>query len=113
VSTPASSPAALPALVAGTYSGTKPAEIDYSGDASNIVTKITWSSWTATAASGTGTSGVESCNPNCAQGPVKQVTTTITLSAPVNGKFTQMTETRDGKTESFTYPSQSWPAGAS
>jgi hypothetical protein len=31
----------------------------------------------------------------------------------VNGQFTQMTETRDGKTTSYTYPSTSWPGGAS
>jgi hypothetical protein len=30
----------------------------------------------------------------------------------VNGQFTQMTETRDGKTTSYTYPSTSWPQGA-
>ena len=108
-----SAPATTPALTAGSYTGTKPAEIDYSGDASNVVTKITWSSWTATGASGTGTSGIESCNPNCAQGPVKQVPTTITLSNPVNGKFTQMTETRNGSSQSYTYPSASWPEGAS
>jgi hypothetical protein len=103
----------VPTLTAGSYTGTQPTQIDYSGDASNIVTKITWSSWTATGASGTGTSGIESCNPNCAQGPVKQVTTTITLSDPVNGKFTQMTETRNGTSTSYTYPSTAWPGGAS
>jgi eukaryotic-like serine/threonine-protein kinase len=108
-----SAPAQLPTMTAGSYTGTKPTQIDYSGDASNIVTKITWSSWTATGASGTGTSGIESCNPNCAQGPVKQVTTTITLSNPVNGKFTQMTETRNGSSQTYTYPSASWPGGAS
>jgi hypothetical protein len=91
----------------------KPTQIDYSGDATNIVTKITWSSWTATGASGAGTSDIDSCNPNCAQAPPDLVATTITLSAPVGGKFTQMTETRGGKTESFTYPSASWPGGAS
>jgi hypothetical protein len=78
-----------------------------------VVTKISWSTWTATGASGTGTSDINSCNPSCAQAPVKLVPTTITLSAPVNGQFTQMTETRDGKTTSYTYPSTSWPQGAS
>ncbi len=111
-STSAGSPAALPALTAGSYTGTKPAEIAYSGDATNVVTKITWTSWSATGATGTGTSGIESCVPNCAQGPVQYVTTTITLSAPVNGKFTQMTETRNGSTTSYAYPAN-WAQSAS
>ncbi len=111
-STPASTAAQLPALVVGTYSGMKPTEIAYSGDATNVVTSITWTSWTATGATGTGTSDIDSCIPNCAQAPVDNVTATITLSAPVNGDFTQMTETRDGSTTPYTYPG-SWAQSAS
>ena len=37
----------LPVL-GGSYSGMKPTEIAYSGDATNVVTGITWTSWTAT-----------------------------------------------------------------
>jgi len=90
----------------------KPAEIDFSGDSTNVVTKITWTSWTATEASGSGTSDIDSCNPNCAQAPPSLVPTTITLSAPVDGKFTKMVETRNGSSVSFTYPGN-WPEGAS
>ena len=54
-------------LTVGSYSGMKPTEIAYSGDATNVVTKIQWSSWTATGATGTGTSDLDSCQPNCAQ----------------------------------------------
>jgi serine/threonine protein kinase len=111
-STPASSPAQLPVLAAGSYTGMKPAEIDFSGDSTNVVTKISWSSWTATEASGTGTSDIDSCNPNCAQAPPSLVPTTITLSAPVDGKFTKMVEARNGSSVTYTYPSK-WPAGAS
>jgi hypothetical protein len=47
VSTPASTPAIagpaqLPVLTVGGYTGMKPTEIAYSGDATNVVTKITW-----------------------------------------------------------------------
>jgi len=112
-STPASSsPAALPVFTAGSYSGTKPADVFYSGDGTNVVTKIQWASWTAAGATGYGVSDIDSCNPNCAQAPVNDVTATITLSAPVNGRFTQMTETRNGATTSYSYPG-SWAQGAS
>jgi hypothetical protein len=117
VSTPASTPAVagparLPLLTVGGYTGMKPTEIAYSGDATNVVTKITWSSWTASGASGQGTSDIDSCNPNCAQAPPSLVPTTVTLSAPVNGRFTTMTETRNGSTSTYTYP-DNWPQSAS
>jgi serine/threonine protein kinase len=116
VSTPASTPAVagpaqLPMLTVGGYTGMKPTEIAYSGDATNVVTKITWSSWTASGASGQGTSDIDSCNPNCAQAPPSLVPTTVTLSAPVNGRFTKMTETRNGFTSTYTYP-DNWPESA-
>jgi hypothetical protein len=116
-STPATTPpgtvaAQLPVLTVGSYTGMKPKEIDYSGDATNVVTGIQWSSWTATEASGQGTSDINSCVPNCAQAPPSPVPTTITLTAPVNGRFTKMTETRNGFTSTYTYP-DNWPQGAS
>ncbi len=111
-STPASTAAQLPLLTVGSYSGMKPTEIAYSGDATNVVTKIQWSSWTATGATGQGTSDLDSCVPNCAQAPPNYVPTTVTLSAPVNGRFTKMTETRKGFTSTYTYP-DNWPQSAS
>ena len=110
--TPASTAAQLPDLVVGSYSGSKPTEIAYSGDATNVVTKITWASWTATGATGTGTSDIDSCIPNCATAPPDYVTTTITLSTSANGHFTQMTETRNGSTTNYTYPA-TWAQSAS
>jgi serine/threonine protein kinase len=121
VSTPAGTPAStpvgavpsqLPVLTVGSYTGMKPTEIAYSGDATNVVTKIMWSSWTAAGATGQGTSDIDSCTPNCAQAPPSLVPTTVTLSAPVNGKFTKMTETRNGFTSTYTYP-DNWPQSAS
>ena len=102
----------LPVLTVGGYSGMKPATIDFSGDASNVVTSITWTSWTATGATGQGTSDIDSCVPSCAQAPASYVPATITLSAPVNGKFTAMTETRNGSSSNWSYPG-TWPTGAS
>jgi len=107
-----SSSTALPVITVGSYSGMEPTEIAYSGDATNVVTGITWSSWTATGATGTGTSDIDSCVPSCAAASPNPVTTTITLSDPVNGRFTQMTETRNGSTTSYTYPGN-WAQSAS
>jgi serine/threonine protein kinase len=111
-SAPTSAPAQLPLLTVGSYTGMKPAEIAYSGDSTNIVSKITWTSWTATGATGQGTTDINSCNPNCAQAPPSIVPATVTLSDPVDGKFTKMTETRNGFTSTYTYP-DNWPEGAS
>ncbi len=110
--TSSSSSAALPVLVVGSYSGTQPTEIAYSGDGTNVVTGITWSSWTATGATGTGMSDIDSCTPSCAAASPDNVSTTITLSDPVNGHFTQMTETRNGSTANYTYPN-TWAQSAS
>jgi hypothetical protein len=103
----------LPAFIAGKWRGTKPSEIDFSGDAGNIVTGIHWSLWTPTTAVGEGTSGIQSCVPNCASGKVKYVPTKITLSAPSGGHFTRITETRNGRSLRATYGSPPWPLGAS
>jgi eukaryotic-like serine/threonine-protein kinase len=102
----------LPVLTVGSYTGLKPAQIDFSGDSGDVVTGITWASWTATSATGAGTSDIDSCVPSCAQAPSDLVPTTLKLSDPVNGRFTLITEVRNGSTETFAYP-RSWPAGAS
>ncbi|HEV2254096.1 MAG TPA: serine/threonine-protein kinase [Streptosporangiaceae bacterium] len=104
--------ATLPVLVVGGYSGMKPTEIAYSGDSTNVVTGITWSAWTATSATGTGTSDIDNCVPSCAAASPNPVTTTVTLSNPVDGHFTQMSETRNGSTTSYTYPN-TWAQSAS
>jgi len=108
---PAPAPAPLPVLSVGDsndyYSGIKPAMIDYSADGGNVVTSIIWSSWTADSAVGNGTSNLQGCVPNCAEGTETPVPATITLSNPVNGQFTASTEVRDGQT------STEWPQFAS
>jgi serine/threonine protein kinase len=110
-SSSASSSASLPVLVVGSYTGMDPTEIAFSGDATNVVTGLTWT-WTATGATGTGTSDIDSCVPSCAAASPNPVTATITLSDPVNGHFTQMTETRNGSTTTYTYPG-TWAQSAS
>ncbi|MGH3151028.1 MAG: hypothetical protein ACRDOB_09895 [Streptosporangiaceae bacterium] len=54
-----------------------------SGDSTAFLYKMTWTTWSATQAIGTGTYKLDSCNPNCAAGTVYPVPTTVTLSQPV------------------------------
>jgi eukaryotic-like serine/threonine-protein kinase len=106
-------PPTLPVVTIGAYTGTDPAEIDFSGDAGNLVTGIEWVSWTETGATGYGTSEIDNCNPDCAQGTSTQVLAEIILSRPRNGRFAAMAETRNGTTATLVYPSVGWPIGAS
>lgn len=109
--------ASTPVFIAGFYRGRRPRNIAISGDGGNIVTGLQWSQWTATRATGKGTSDIQGCVPNCASGTETPVTTTITLSKPMHGYFTKLVEPRDGQTEAFTYTPghlpDNWPGDAS
>ena len=54
-----------------------------SGDGTAILYQITWTTWSATKAVGTGTYKLDACNPNCAAGPVDPVPAVVTFSQPV------------------------------
>jgi len=54
-----------------------------SGDSTAFLDKMTWSSWSATEAVGTGTYELDGCDPNCAAGPIYHVPAVVTLSNPV------------------------------
>jgi hypothetical protein len=54
-----------------------------SGDSTAFLSKMNWTTWSATEAVGTGTYKIDDCNPNCAGGTVYPVATTVTLSQPV------------------------------
>lgn len=109
--------ASLPVFIAGRYHGRRPRTIDISGDGGDIVTALRWSSWRATSATGTGTSNIQHCVPNCAEGTDIPVSTSIKLTNPVHGYFTRLIERRDGQTEVFRYTPghrpDNWPGGAS
>jgi hypothetical protein len=120
-STPLSTIGALPVLIATepsgqqTWTGREPTEMDFSGDAGDIVTGITWSSWTGTQAVGNGTWTYQNCVPDCASGSQTPYPAMIVLSDPVNGVFTSITETTIGphaSTQTFTYPGN-WVQNAS
>ena len=54
-----------------------------SGDSTAILATMTWRTWSATKAVGTGTYELDGCNPDCAAGPVYKVPAVVTLSHPV------------------------------
>jgi hypothetical protein len=54
-----------------------------SGDATSILVSMTWSTWTAARARGTGIERVENCVPNCAAGGQYRVPVVVVLSHPV------------------------------
>ena len=54
-----------------------------SGDSTAILDKMTWPTWSATRAVGTGTYELDGCNPDCAAGPLYKVPAVVTLSNPV------------------------------
>jgi hypothetical protein len=54
------------------------------GDASNILVKLTWSSWSRTKAVGSGKDAVNMCTPNCAAGHFTYHRVTATLSKPIH-----------------------------
>jgi hypothetical protein len=103
---------ALPKLIAGSYSGIKPTDIDFSGDGGDIVIRIHWRQWTHVSAVGHGSSDILSCIPNCAQGKATPVSTTVTLSNVRSGHFTKVVEVRAGQTLVAHYGRPSWPEGA-
>jgi len=114
---PTTSPATEPSpqFAAGSFTGRDPSTINFSSDQGNIVSNITWSSWTATQAVGQGTWTYISCVPDCASGQPTPYVATIALSNPVNGLFTALTETTagpQGRVQAFSYP-QPWPLAAS
>lgn len=88
-----------------------------SGDIS--LTNITWLSWGATSASGTGILNINECQPDCAEGQVQTYAATVAVSDPgrTNGYlvFQQIeagpTGLTDGPAESGTQPGEDWGAG--
>ncbi|HET7048127.1 MAG TPA: hypothetical protein VFI54_07670 [Solirubrobacteraceae bacterium] len=108
-------PAPLPLFISGSgqYSGRRPKDIYFSGDAGNIVTWIRWSQWTTSQAVGRGTSNILSCVPNCAQGSATPGPTTVVFSRPSKGHFTFVMERRNGQTYTARYGTPGWPWDAS
>ncbi|MGC8481231.1 MAG: hypothetical protein ACP5PJ_06745 [Acidimicrobiales bacterium] len=94
------------------YSGRMPLSIGFSADSTNVITHLSWSSWSQSGAVGNGTFEHNNCVPNCAQGTITPEAATVTLDVPEDGHFTTMTETIGTTKESFDYPAN-WALSAS
>jgi hypothetical protein len=112
--TPAAAPvpiraAALPAVSINSgidgARAVEPATIDLSADGNGDLSRLTWSSWTAYTAKGSGFFNVNNCQPNCAEGTTVYVPVSVALSAPASGSspyFTAMTLTdSSGNTNTY------------
>jgi hypothetical protein len=72
-------------LVVGdcTHAQFKPAKIVIAcGDGNEVLTHLSWSTWTAAKATGKGMNSINSCTPTCAGGHFKDYAVTVTLSKP-------------------------------
>jgi len=116
-------PAPLPLLVttegassSPTWSGIEPAALTTSNDSTGVILSISWSSWTATGATGLGSWQENNCEPSCNQGTITPTPATIQLSQPQNGIFTSMVITTLGGpyagSNTYTYPN-TWALYAS
>jgi hypothetical protein len=101
--------ASLPTLLgsnAGPKTGffVRPAEIVYTGDGTGILGgfdrkahgpfgRLTWSSWSATRALGSGAVWLDDCNPSCAAGRFSPYAVKVQAFRPVGGHFTRLTFT--------------------
>jgi hypothetical protein len=61
------------------------------GTSSDHFGHMSWPSWTATAAVGTGAVWINSCEPSCAQGTYSPNAVKVRAFAPHEGHFTRMT----------------------
>ena len=98
-----------PTLQAGSYTGIAPEGVYFSRDDSNLTFALSWTTWNATEAVGHGWSYDQTCTQTCTT--INEIPATLTLSQPVNGHFTKIVETRNGRQQTFTFPTQ-WPVQA-
>jgi hypothetical protein len=65
----------------------RPTSFDVFCDGSNYLTKLNWSTWTLTEATGTGVEWADNCSPNCAQGKWTPSNVIVVLwrAEPVSG----------------------------
>jgi hypothetical protein len=89
----------------------EPSGFWFTSDSTGYVDGLTWSTWDASGAVGTGTLHVNDCNPNCATGNFASYPATVRLSGASQAQngfiFTQMgidSPTAPGGSQSFSIP---------
>jgi hypothetical protein len=81
------------------------------GNDRNPNVEVTWTSWTANAAIGTGTVTLNTCIPACADSSFITYPATITVSDDVLGMFQDLTITptgASGNVENGSQPGRDW-----
>jgi hypothetical protein len=62
----------------------KPKQVVLACDGTEVVKQLSWSAWSASAASATGTDLINDCRPSCNVGHLHRYAVTLTLSKPKN-----------------------------
>jgi hypothetical protein len=65
---------------------------------------MTWPTWTATEAVGTGTEKIDDCTPNCAAGTLHALRVTVTFTKPVKAGCTASSTRLYWTRASFVWP---------
>lgn len=78
------------------------------GDGNAFLQDLSWSTWTATGASGSGTFTHNTCTPDCADGTFVSVPATVTLAYP-----TQTSAGLEFASVRYTFPDPTAPGGVS
>jgi len=86
-----------PTIEVDSQSMTKPSVIAFSGDGGNVPSDLVWSGWGNGTSYAQGTVGLESCNPDCADGSVLYVPVTISVTDLYDGSYHSITETIQGQ----------------
>jgi hypothetical protein len=107
---------AAPLFITPGWTGIKPSSIVLSADGGNVPYNLKWSQWNDQGAVGKGVVGIESCNPNCAQGTTTPMPVRITFSDVRHGHYSYITESIRGMpnpTKGTGQITAGWPFGAS
>lgn len=124
-STPATSPptgtGGVPMFVDCVYFSTPPQPTTYptqmttncGGSSSTPLKNLSWSTWTATYAAGTGVYVVNSCEPSCSSGNYNQYPASVVLSDPgsttwgrlfIDAQITYVDQSGQSQSKTLTYP---------
>jgi hypothetical protein len=107
----------LPSAPLTLHGVTRPSQVVFSGDATNVVDHLTWTGWGTAEAIGTGTFEYDSCTPDCARATLVPYPAQVLLTDPAGGQYTRVSEVIEsgpyaGAIENNAPVTSTWP-GAS
>ena len=85
----------------------RPAQINFCGDGSFVITRMKWSTWNAVRAAGQGTAHLNDCTPACARGHFQAFAVSVGITHPRGCRhrtraFTQLSVVRGSAGEGQT-----------